>query len=258
MTSNGHNSVTRLHASPSSSYTEQKVSVKKASPNIVVENKETPTIQPPDNNRRRLSGTFMKNCFNTTQNSKLRYGEKRKQNSIDNTMLDENENNTKTMSKMNLTPLLVNQPVLENEVNVKSTSNGEFKPKGILKNSKSYSCNDRINELYNKHKQSQRRQSYFDICLKRYNKENSNNSVPGIRDNDSPPSTSNTSTSVKSVTFSDMICEMESEPTKSMPIITKYSHSSERKSPNLHLMDTTKVNSNQANLIDKVQSHTID
>ncbi|CAF3618406.1 unnamed protein product [Rotaria sordida] len=157
------------------------------------------------------------------------------------------------MSKMNSTSSIVNQSVLENKVNLISTSNREFKPKGILKQSKNYSYPGLINQMWNRYTRFQCSQSYLNTCDKKNDNENSNDSISVINDNNSLPSTSSTSISVKRVTFNDVIYEKKFKPSKSMPIITKYSRSQQRNSQNLHLMNTTEVNSDEENSIDKVQ-----
>ncbi|CAF2949146.1 unnamed protein product [Rotaria sp. Silwood2] len=65
------------------------------------------------------------------------------------------------MSIMSSTSSVVNQPVLENEANLKLTLNEEFKPKGILKKATSSSYAGLIHELCNRHKQPQCKHSYF-------------------------------------------------------------------------------------------------
>ncbi|CAF1139601.1 unnamed protein product [Rotaria sp. Silwood1] len=153
---------------------------------------------------------------------------------------------------------LVNQRTLENDVNSKSTSNEQFKPKGILKNATSSSYSGLINQLSNNHKPCPRWQLYLETRYKKNNKEKINNSVPVIYDNTSLTKTSSTSTLVKRVTFNDMPHDNNCKSSKSMSIITKYSHSQERNSQNLHLMNTTENDSDEENSIDKAQFDTTD
>ncbi|CAF1163251.1 unnamed protein product [Rotaria sp. Silwood1] len=259
MTTKGYNHFKRFHASTSSSHTEQKVCFEKETQSIMFENIETPTINPTENNRRRNSRTFIKKLLNTTYNSKLKNGNKRNSNSVDDNMFDENEKITKLVSKTNSIPSIVHQSVLENEVYSKSRSNEEFKPKGILKNSKSNSYADQVNEICNSHNRFQSRQTYSETCHTTNSKENSNDFVPVINENDSSSSTSKSSLPpVKCVKFSDMICETISKPNKSMPITIKYSCDQKRNSQDSNLMNITEVNSYDENSIDKVQFYTVD
>ncbi|CAF2929890.1 unnamed protein product [Rotaria sp. Silwood2] len=159
---------------------------------------------------------------------------------------------------MSSTSSIVNQPVLENEINLKLTLNGEFKPKGILKNATSSSYADLINELCNRHKQPQSKHSYFATRHEKNNKEKTNDSIPVIYNNATRPSTSGTSKSIKRVTYSDVIHYIKYNSSESMPITTRYSHSPEKNSPNLDLMNTTDIDSDDDNSVDEVQVYTID
>ncbi|CAF1558526.1 unnamed protein product [Rotaria sp. Silwood1] len=162
------------------------------------------------------------------------------------------------MSTLSLISSIVNQRKLENDVNSKSTSNEQFKPKGILKNATSSSYTGLINQLSNNHKQCPRWQIYLETRYKKNNEEKINNSVPVIYDNTSLTKTSSTSTFVKRVTFNDMPHDINCKLGKSMSVITIYSHSQERHSQNLDLMNTTEKDSDEENSIDKAQFHTTD
>ncbi|CAF1623340.1 unnamed protein product [Rotaria sp. Silwood1] len=159
------------------------------------------------------------------------------------------------MSILSSISSIVNQRKLENDVNSKSTSNEQFKPKGILKNATSSSYADLNNQLYHNHKQCPRWQIYLETRYKKNNKEKIKDSVPVIYDNTSLTKTSSTSTSVKRVTFNDMTHDLNCKPSKSMPIITKYSHSQERNFENLHLINITEKDSDEEDFIDKAQFH---
>ncbi|CAF3812379.1 unnamed protein product [Rotaria sp. Silwood1] len=162
------------------------------------------------------------------------------------------------MSILSSTSSTVNQRILEKDVNSKSTSNAQLKPKGILKNATSSSYNSLINQLCNNHKRCPRRQLYLETRYKNNNKDKINDSVPVISDNTSLTKTSSTSTLVKRVTFNDMTPDINCKSSKSMSTITIYSHNQERNSQNLHLMKTTEKNSGEENSIDKTQFHTTD
>ncbi|CAF1230782.1 unnamed protein product [Rotaria sp. Silwood1] len=162
------------------------------------------------------------------------------------------------MSILSSTLSTVNQCTLEKDVNSKSTSNEQLKPKGILKNATSSSYNGLINQLCNNLKQCLRWQFYLETRYKKNNKEKINDSVPVIYDNTSLTKTSSTSTLVKRVTFKDMTHDINCKLSKSTSTITIYSHNQERNSQNLHLMNTTEKNSDEENSIHKAQFHTTD
>ncbi|CAF0958702.1 unnamed protein product [Rotaria sordida] len=201
---------------------------------------------------------------------------------------NENENNTNTISKVNSVPSIVVQPELENTVNITSTSNAvnvtstsnagnvtstsdagnvastsnavnatstsnaEFKPKGILKISTGRPYESLLKQIWSGHKQSERRASCLEMCHKKNNQENSNDSKAVIDDNAGLLSPSNSLKSVKSVTFSDKIHDAKLKPSSSLPIITKYSYYQQRNSQNLHLTNTKKVDSYKETSINKV------
>ncbi|CAF4419697.1 unnamed protein product, partial [Rotaria sp. Silwood2] len=51
---------------------------------------------------------------------------------------------------------------------------------------------------------------------------------------------------------------MKLKPSKSMPMITKYSHGPERSPQNLHLMNITEKDSDEENSIDKAPFEELD
>ncbi|CAF2516270.1 unnamed protein product [Rotaria sp. Silwood2] len=249
MTDKGYTHFKKFPISTSSSYSDQKEDFEKEKQNVVFEKIETLTIKPTDNNRHRHSGTFIKKLFNTTYNSKLINKRKRQSNSVDGNMFDENENNMEHILKVKSPPSMTHQPVLENDVCLTSAPNGEFKLKGILKNSKSNSGTSHLNDLYNIRSPFQYMQPYLPKFHKTNSKENRSGFESTINDNNSVRSKPNTSTPVKSVTFSDMICDMESKLKKSMPATIKKSCDQRENSQDSNLVNTSKVNSQDSNLV---------
>ncbi|CAM4767689.1 unnamed protein product [Rotaria magnacalcarata] len=197
-----------FHLSVRSISTEQKIVFGGEAPKIVLEKQKILTMKSTEKSNRRRSQNFLRNYFYSKIKSKSKNQEKRKTNNAYDNKREELENNTVYILQIMPTPSVIRQQTLENKVDLKSKSklNGEFKPKGILKQaSKSFSFPGLSNESWSNYNAHQREQSHFEKSQTTNSKENSNNFASASNVHDRSCSELNTCTPVKNVTFSDLL-----------------------------------------------------
>ncbi|CAF3754591.1 unnamed protein product [Rotaria socialis] len=246
----------KFHLSVRSISTEQKITFAGEAPKIVLEKHKILTTKSTEKSNRRRSQNFIRNLFYSKIKSKSKNQEKQKTNNAYDNKRVELENNTVHISQIMPTPSVVHQQTLENQVDLKSKPklNGEFKPKGILKQaSKTYSFPGLSSDSWSSYNAHQRKQSHFENSQTTNSKENSNNFASASNVHDNSCSKLNTCTSVKSVTFTDSLCQSNYRSSKSTPSVITLPDGQCEDLPNLHLTNTIKRNSNGENSIDSLE-----
>jgi dynein assembly factor 2 len=239
--------VKKTDSSTSSNSDQQKKLSKKQAKKLAKENRKNQTITRNDNNEK-LAKENRKNQITTTttindDNEKLakKISKITLQSTPDEAKLDdpgkihleEKDDKLPEMPKVTPNPSIYRRHMSESQVNLEAVSNGEFKLKGILKNSTKYrSFSESFSDPFNG--DFQHEEFIFERCsttddLTSSNENNSIVTSPDSGGSNSLCTTSGSSTNVKRVTFNNQISRKTFKPGGPVSGMKKLTSTQQRK-----------------------------